>query len=270
MQVLNALLRKFPEHTLKQILTILPSILRKLVDARSSPLIISLLSVCCELVLVDAKQLLDYLVQTKVPGSSPTHDLSLYCKDTHKATCQFLDSTTWTIVSIEKKQIGKWLPFSRFTFQDVDDCVDIPLHARFRHHFRNLGRQIIPTLQNWSIHYDLEGKDGINDQEWLFQEDFIACKICASLCGPSEIKNSCLQHCLCIHLLRSIWFCRHWKERPGGAFTDLDWEATRILWKRSDSTFLCSPFFSSCHQTPCSHHNSGKVTLSEIVALLSS
>lgn len=66
--MVNALLRHCPSHTLKHMSSLLPVIIQKLSEAKSSPLIVSLLSVCCELVLVDANQLVDYLSQTENPG----------------------------------------------------------------------------------------------------------------------------------------------------------------------------------------------------------
>ena len=67
--MVNALLRHCPSHTLKHMSSLLPAIIQKLSEAKSSPLIVSLLSVCCELVLVDPNQLVDYLSQTQNPGS---------------------------------------------------------------------------------------------------------------------------------------------------------------------------------------------------------
>ena len=62
------LLRKVPERTIGAIAEILPAAVAKLATAKSSPLIVALLSVFAQLVHTNAVQLIDYLAAAPSPG----------------------------------------------------------------------------------------------------------------------------------------------------------------------------------------------------------
>ena len=75
-KVLTMLLRKVPERTIGAVAEILPAAVAKLATAKSSPLIVALLSVFAQLVHTNAVQLIDYLAAAPSPGQWDTASLA--------------------------------------------------------------------------------------------------------------------------------------------------------------------------------------------------